>query len=162
MIPGSVAENISGLRSPDSQRVVAVAKLAGIHDFILKFPQGYDTNLIGGNQNLSGGERQRLGLARSIYNNPACIFLDEPNSALDHSGELALKNVVTHCKNEGKLVVIVTHRRSVLAYSDKIVDLSDKNKVGLIGRDEYISRFSSKDEFDKVYILKYRMEKKNV
>ena len=56
MIPGSVAENISGLRSPDSQRVVAVAKLAGIHDFILKFPQGYDTNLIGGNQNLSGGK----------------------------------------------------------------------------------------------------------
>ena len=68
---------------------------------------------------------------------------------MDHSGELALKNVVTHCKNEGKLVVIVTHRRSVLAYSDKIVDLSDKNKVNLVSRDKYFTGFSSKGDFDK-------------
>ena len=55
MIPGSVAENISGLRSPDSQKFVAVAKLAGIHDFILNSSSGMTLNSIGGNQNLSEG-----------------------------------------------------------------------------------------------------------
>ncbi len=148
MVPGTVAENIAGLRVPDSKRTVEVAKLAGIHDFILRFPEGYDSKLFGGYQNLSGGERQRVGLARAIYNDPACLFLDEPNAALDHFGELALKNVVNHCKNKGKLILIVTHRRSVLSYSDKVLDLSD-NTPELIERDKYISRFDSEEKFNR-------------
>ena len=81
---------------------------------------------------LSGGERQRICLARAIYNNPACLFLDEPNSALDHSGEIALKNVaILSCKNKGKIIIVVSHRRSVLTYSDKIVDFSDNKGFGL-------------------------------
>ena len=151
LLPGSIAENISGLRKPDSEQVVKVAKLVGIHDFILKFPAGYDTQLTGGVQNLSGGERQRIGLARAVYNNPACLFLDEPNSALDHSGELALQHALKYSKEKGTIIVIVTHRRSVLSYADKILDLSDQNPIQLIQREDYIKQFKSKEEFDKKF-----------
>ena len=151
MFPGSIAENISGSREPNSERIVEVAKLAGIHEFILKFPRGYDSFLEGGYQNISGGERQRIGLARAIYNNPAVLLLDEPNSALDHPGEIALKNVINYCKNEGKLVVVVTHRRSVLSYSDSILDLSDVTGSLLYKKEEYFKKFSSKEDFDQKF-----------
>ena len=151
MFPGSIAENISGSREPDSERIVEVAKLAGIHEFILKFPRGYDSLLEGGYQNISGGERQRIGLARAIYNNPAVLLLDEPNSALDNPGEIALKNVINYCKNEGKLVVVVTHRRSVLSYSDNILDLSDVTGSLLYKKEEYFKKFSSKEDFDQKF-----------
>ena len=114
LVPGTIADNIAGLRKPDSEQVVKVAKLVGIHDFILKFPAGYDTDITASLQTLSGGERQRIGLARAIYNKPACLFLDEPNSALDYSGELALKNVITNCRNNGMLVLVVTHEGQYL------------------------------------------------
>ena len=150
MIPGTVAENISSLRLPDSKRIVEVAKLVGIHDFILKFSEGYDTRLFGGRQNLSGGERQRIGLARAIYNDPASIILDEPNAALDHSGELALNNVIKYCKNRGKIIVIVTHRRSVLKCSDKVIDLSSNSEsLKPVDRETYLGSFKSKEDFDK-------------
>ena len=153
MNPGTVAENIAGLREPESKQVVKVAKIAGIHEFILKFPGGYDSILTGGYQNLSGGERQRLGLARAIYHDPACLLLDEPNSALDPSGELALKNVIDHCRNSGTLILVVTHRRSVLAYSDKILDLSNPKSIIFSNRDEYLKRFNSKEDFDRRFTL---------
>ena len=62
-----------------------------------------------------------MGLARAIYNEPACLFLDEPNSALDYNGEKALEKVILSCKDKGMLILIVTHRRSVLGYSDKVL-----------------------------------------
>ena len=151
MLPGSIAENISSFRKPNSDRIIEVAKLAGIHDFILKFPEGYDTGIAGGYQNLSGGERQRIGLARAIYNNPACLFLDEPNSALDNSGEAALRNVINYCKNEGKLIVVVSHRRSVLDYSDKILEFPEDKDIRLSDRDEFLRSFSSKKDFDNKF-----------
>ena len=151
MLPGSIAENISSFRKPNSDRIIEVAKLAGIHDFILKFPEGYDTGIAGGYQNLSGGERQRIGLARAIYNNPACLFLDEPNSALDNSGEAALRNVINYCKNEGKLIVVVSHRRSVLDYSDKILEFPEDKDIRLSDRDEFLRSFSSKQDFDNKF-----------
>ena len=79
-------------------------------------------------------------------------FLDEPNSALDNPGEIALKNVINYCKNEvGALVVVVTHRRSVLVYSDNILDLSDGKEVVLYKRDDYLKKFASKDDFDQKF-----------
>ena len=151
LLPGSIAENISSFRKPDSERIIEVAKLAGIHDFILKFPAGYDTIITGGYQNLSGGERQRIGLARAIYNHPACLFLDEPNSALDNSGEIALRNVINHCKNKGKLIIVVSHRRSVLEYSDKILQFTEDNNIKLSDRDEFLKSFTSKKDFDNKF-----------
>ena len=149
LVPGTIADNIAGLRKPDSEQVVKVAKLVGIHDFILKFPAGYDTDITASLQTLSGGERQRIGLARAIYNKPACLFLDEPNSALDYSGELALKNVITNCRNNGMLVLVVTHRRSVLSYTDRVLDLSNTKGLQLQDREAFLQSFQSKAEFDR-------------
>lgn len=149
LVPGTIADNIAGLRKPDSEQVVKVAKLVGIHDFILKFPAGYDTDITASLQTLSGGERQRIGLARAIYNKPACLFLDEPNSALDYSGELALKNVITNCRNNGMLVLVVTHRRSVLSYTDRVLDLSNTKGLQLQDREAFLKSFQSKAEFDR-------------
>ena len=151
MLPGTIAENISNFRTPDSNRVIEVAKLVGIHDFILKAPGGYDSVLTGGYQNLSGGERQRIGLARTIYNDPACVFLDEPNSALDHSGELALQNVINYCKNKGKLIIMVSHRRSVLNYSDQIIDFSDSKQLTPVEQKKFISNIGSQSNFDRKF-----------
>ena len=148
MLPGSIAENISSFREPNSERIIEVSRLAGIHDFILKFPEGYDTFLAGGCQNLSGGERQRIGLARAIYNNPACLFLDEPNSALDNSGEMALRNVINYCKNEGKLVIVVSHRRAILEYSDQILEFLENKNVRLLNKNDFLRSFATKQDFD--------------
>ena len=83
--PTSIAKNISCLKKTLNE--LEVAKLIGIHELILKLPYGYETFLDGGFSFLSGGERQKLGLARTIYNNPKCIILDEPNAFLDMNGE---------------------------------------------------------------------------
>ena len=90
-----------------------------------------------------------MGLARAIYNKPACLFLDEPNSALDYSGELALKNVISNCRDNGMIVLVVTHRRSVLSYSDRVLDLSDIKGLQLQSAENFIKSFRSKAEFDK-------------
>ena len=111
MFPGSIAENISGSREPDSERIVEVAKLAGIHEFILKFPRGYDSLLEGGYQNISGGERQRIGLARAIYNNPAVLLLDEPTNNLDINTIRWLENTL---KSRSSTMIIISHDRRFL------------------------------------------------
>lgn len=149
LAPGSIADNIAGFRKPDSERVVNIARSVGIHDFILKFPDGYDTDISGSIGILSGGERQRLGLARAIYNEPACLFLDEPNSALDYNGEKALEKVILSCKDKGMLILIVTHRRSVLGYSDKVLSLSPSKGLQLTTKDDFLKMFKTKDDFDK-------------
>ena len=77
---GSVAENISSMRPPDSGRIIEVSKLTGIHETILRLPMGYET--ISPKYFLLV-ELQRICLARAVYNDPLCIVLDEPNSALD-------------------------------------------------------------------------------
>ena len=87
MFDGTIAENISGLEKPNSERVIEVANNTNIHEMILRLPQGYETYINSRDVFLSGGEIQRISMARAIYHNPECIILDEPNSALDKISE---------------------------------------------------------------------------
>jgi len=109
----------------DPEKVVTAAKRAGVHDMILHLPEGYDTKLGDGGAGLSGGQRQRLALARSMYNDPAVIVLDEPNSNLDDAGEQALVMAVLELRKQGKTIILITHRMSALNATSKLLVLRD-------------------------------------
>jgi ATP-binding cassette subfamily C exporter for protease/lipase len=122
---GTVSENIARFGEVDPEKVVTAAKRAGVHDMILHLPEGYDTKLGDGGAGLSGGQRQRLALARAMYNDPAVIVLDEPNSNLDDAGEQALVMAVLELRKQGKTIILITHRMSALNATSKLLVLRD-------------------------------------
>jgi ATP-binding cassette subfamily C exporter for protease/lipase len=125
LFSGSIAENIARFREADPQKVVEAAQQAGVHELILRMPQGYDTVLGEDGSGLSGGQKQRVALARALYGNPSLVVLDEPNSNLDTVGEAALAGAIAHMKARGTSVILVTHRSSALAQADKLLVLNE-------------------------------------
>lgn len=125
LFAGSISENIARFGSLDSEAIIQAARLAGVHEMILHFPQGYDTMIGEGGGGLSGGQKQRIALARALYGGPSLIVLDEPNSNLDEPGEEALRGAIAQLKEAGKTVVLVTHRTSIIATTNKLLLLRD-------------------------------------
>lgn len=125
LFAGTVSENIARFGEVDANKVISAAKQAGVHEMILRLPDGYDTLLGDDGAGLSGGQKQRLGLARAIYNEPALIVLDEPNSNLDEIGEKALAETIKQLQKQRKTIVMITHRSSALAVSNKLLLLVD-------------------------------------
>ena len=110
--------------------VVKAAKKASIHEFIMKLPKGYDTNVgeLGGN--LSSGEKQRLSIARAFLRDSDILILDEPTSNLDTLNEASiLKSIDDECQD--KTIVMVSHRKSSSAICNKRFELKDKKLVGI-------------------------------
>ncbi|MBB2496816.1 type I secretion system permease/ATPase [Aquipseudomonas ullengensis] len=138
LFDGTVAENISRFGETDSTQVIEAATLAGIHQMVLRFPQGYDTPLGPGGLGLSGGQKQRIALARALYGKPALIVLDEPNSNLDDAGESALVTAIGALRDSGSTVVLVTHRPNVLAVVDKLLVLQDGTQKLFGPRDQVL------------------------
>ena len=124
LFEGSISENIARFGDIDSEKVIAAAKTAGVHEMILQLPDGYDTVIGSDGVNLSGGQRQRVGLARAIYGTPRLIILDEPNSNLDEVGERALAQAIQQIKATGATIFIITHRTSILAQLDRLLVMS--------------------------------------
>lgn len=122
---GTIAENISRFQSADSDKIVAAATKAGVHQMILTMPEGYQTQLGDGGNVLSAGQRQRIGLARALYDDPTLIVLDEPNSNLDDEGERALVEAIKIMKELSKTVVVITHRTTILSIIDQLVILKN-------------------------------------
>lgn len=125
LFDGTIAQNIARFTTNDSELIVAAALLAGVHEMILRLPQGYDTPLGAGGYQLSGGQRQRIGLARAVYNNPAFIVLDEPNANLDDAGEFALVKAINTLRTQGQTTVIISHRPTLLGVVNKVLLLND-------------------------------------
>lgn len=125
LFEGSIAENIARLADrPDTDKVVAAARAAAAHEMILALPQGYDTRVSGLGAQLSGGQIQRIGLARALYGDPVLLVLDEPNSALDNDGSVALNRAVQAIKADGRAVLIMAHRPSAIKECDKLLVLA--------------------------------------
>ncbi len=138
LFDGSIAENIARFATPDSLKVIEAAERTGIHEMILRFPHGYDTQIGEAGGVLSGGQRQRLGLARAIYGNPALLVLDEPNANLDDAGERSLIHAVKELQGAGKTVILVTHRPGILAVADLIVVMQAGRIMQCGRRDEVL------------------------
>lgn len=132
LFEGTIAENIARFEEFKDEDVINAAKLTGAHDFIIKFPHGYNTYLGPGGITLSGGQRQRIGLSRAIYGNPNIIVLDEPNSNLDDEGERALINTLKILKQQKKTVILISHKVNVLSLVDKILVLRN-GRVAMFG-----------------------------
>ena len=147
LFEGTISENIARFGDIDAEKVVAAAKMADVHDLILRLPEGYDT-VIGGpaGGNLSGGQRQRIGLARALYGNPVLVVLDEPNSNLDEQGELALEKALLQLQAMRTTVLIVTHRNNVLARVSKLMILKDGALVVYGPKDQVIAHLQQQQQ----------------
>ncbi len=137
LFEGTIAENIARF-NPEAKddEIVAAAKAAGAHDMILKFAAGYDTRLGEAGMTLSGGQRQRVGLARAMFRDPFLLILDEPNSNLDQDGESALVDAVVAIRGRGGIVIIVSHKTSLLNAMDYVGRVHD-GRLQVITREEY-------------------------
>jgi PrtD family type I secretion system ABC transporter len=123
LFAGTIGDNIARLLPAKdfSELVIEAAKMAGVHELILRLPNGYETDIGDAGYVLSGGQRQRVALARALFNKPRLILLDEPNANLDSEGEVAFLNAVHAMKQEGMTVMIVTHKPAMLAHADKVL-----------------------------------------
>jgi ATP-binding cassette subfamily C exporter for protease/lipase len=125
LFAGSVADNIARFGQLDSTKVIQAAQMAGVHELVLKLPNGYDTVLGTAGLGLSGGQRQRIALARALYGAPRLLILDEPNSNLDDVGEASLVQAIAHQKSLGNTVIVVTHRTNLLKVTDALILMKD-------------------------------------
>ena len=123
LFDGTIAENIARSGEVASEKVIAAAEAAGLHQMILRFPKGYDTPIGEAGGLLSGGQRQRIGLARAMYGEPELIVLDEPNANLDEEGEIELVRAVQGIKAKGKTVVLISHRPGIVRVADRLLIL---------------------------------------
>lgn len=150
LLAGSIKDNISrfeiwsgGDPAIVDAEVVAAAQAAGVHELILRLPKGYDTTLGAGGRGLSAGQAQRVALARALYGQPPLLVLDEPNSALDADGEMALNSAILSAKARGAAILIVAHRTGILNIADRLLVLRE-GQVELVGpRAEVVAKMAA-------------------
>ena len=135
LFEGTIAKNI-GYSKPGSSRyeIIAAAKAANAHDFIIKFPDGYDTMVGERGARVSGGERQRISIARAILKNPRILILDEATSSIDTETESKIQEALQRLVR-GRTVFAIAHRLSTLKYANRLVVLKE-GEVDEIGTHE--------------------------
>lgn len=118
---GSIRENIAfGKLNATEEEIIAAARAACAHDFIMSFPQGYDTSVGEHGTQLSGGQRQRIAIARALIKNAPIILLDEATAALDSESEKLVQEAIAHlCLN--RTTVVIAHRLHTIMHADQIL-----------------------------------------
>lgn len=153
LLSGTVRDNIIyGLNRPvTDEEVVKAARMANAYDFIMKLPQGFDTNIgqLGGK--LSGGERQRIAIARMIIKNPDCLLLDEATSSLDAENETEVQAALSSIM-EGRTAIVVAHNLRTVVNADNII-VMDQGRVQAIGT--HNSLYGSNPLYTKYFDLQF-------
>jgi ATP-binding cassette subfamily C protein len=150
LFEGTIKENIARYESAATaeearlidEAVVKAAQEAGVHELILRLPQGYDSPLGLTGAGLSAGQAQRVALARALYREPKVLVLDEPNAFLDHAGETSLVTAIANARARGATVIVIAHRQGVLAAVDRLL-VMDEGRPKMIGpAKEVVARLS--------------------
>jgi ATP-binding cassette subfamily C protein len=141
LMGGTVAQNICRF-DPDAtpEKIVTAAVGAGLHPFILRLEDGYNTAIGENGYALSAGQRQRLALARALYGDPFLVVMDEPNSNLDSEGDEALNSAIRSVRNRGGIVILVAHRLAAISEVDRILVLNDGIVQAYDKRDEIVRK----------------------
>ncbi len=122
---GTVRENIAyGTFDATDEQIVAAAKIAEAHDFIMDLPQGYDTIVGERGQKLSGGQRQRISIARAVLKDPPVLILDEATSSVDNETEAAIQRSMERI-TVGRTTIVIAHRLSTVRNADRIFVLEN-------------------------------------
>lgn len=131
LFEGSVADNIArmGDAYARAEEVVSAAQLAGVHEMILKLPNGYDTDVGVNGKKLSGGQRQMISLARALFGSPKLIVMDEPNNSLDGQSEGLLLDLINRLKEKKITQIIISHKPSILQDVDKMLVLGQSKQL---------------------------------
>ena len=132
---GTIAENIAyGRPEATREQIIAAARAAHAHDFILRLPQGYDSLVGERGQGLSGGERQRISIARALLIDPRFLILDEATSAVDTETEKEIQKALDNLV-QGRTTIAIAHRLSTLRKADRLV-VMDRGQVVEVGPHE--------------------------
>ncbi len=164
LFSGTIRENLLyGNKKARKSDIVAAAKLANAHNFIMDLPDGYDTIVGQRGMTLSGGQRQRVSIARTILQNPRILILDEATSALDSESENLINEAMRHVM-EGRTAVVIAHRLSTIVASDRVLVMKDGRVVEqgrheelLADKDGYY-RFLFEQQFGPLKELMTQME----
>ncbi len=141
LFDGTVAENICRFDTDaGSDAILKAAQIAGVHEIILRLPEGYSTRIGQGGMSLSAGQRQRIGLARAVFGDPFLIVLDEPNANLDADGENALSRAIERMRRNGCIVIVISHRPSALAALNMAMVLYEGKAIAFGPREEIFAR----------------------
>ena len=141
LFDGTVAENICRFdEQATSEAILKAARMAGVHDIILRLPEGYATRIGEGGMSLSAGQRQRIGLARAVFGDPFLIVLDEPNANLDADGENALTRAIGLMRQNKSIVIVISHRSSALSALDMTMVLYEGKAIAFGSSDEVFAR----------------------
>jgi PrtD family type I secretion system ABC transporter len=145
LLEGTIAENICRFdERATSDAILKAAQIAGVHDIILRLPQGYATRIGQGGMSLSAGQRQRIGLARAAFGDPFLVVLDEPNANLDADGENALGRAIQTMRSSGSVVIVVSHRPSALGALNMAMVLYEGRAIAFGPREEIFARIRTK------------------
>lgn len=149
---GTIRENIAfGKPGASDDEIVAAAKAAYAHDFILSFPRGYDTPVGEHGLQLSGGQRQRVAIARALIKNAPIILLDEATAALDSESELQVREAMEHLC-QGRTTLAIAHRLHTVSHADRIYVVEDGRAVESGRHDELLRKGGRYASFYKLQL----------
>ncbi|RWN37153.1 type I secretion system permease/ATPase [Mesorhizobium sp.] len=143
LFDGTIAENIARFEpQAPSDKILAAARAAGVHDLVIHLPEGYETRIGEAGSALSAGQRQRVALARALYGDPFLVILDEPNSNLDAEGEAALTEAIQSVRARGGVAIVVAHRPSALASLDQVLVMANARIVAFGPKNEILNKIT--------------------